>query len=272
MMLSHKSNPPRPLPARLKIMDLTEWLPWYERIVKTFCYDPRRDQYATDILSQLLEGVAIPLAELRGMVEGKPVMVFGAGPSLREDIKTLVDHGLLDDFAKISADGATTALLEIAEKAPDIVVTDLDGIVSDLLKANRHGAVMVIHSHGDNIALIRRAVPKFRNKIGTTQTTPRPNVYNFGGFTDGDRAVFLSTELNARIIVLAGMDFGSTIGEYSKQEVKSVEVKRMKLKIGKELLSWLSTRTKIPLYNITARGGEITGFNTVTVEEVMKMV
>lgn len=32
-------------------------------------------------------------------------------------------------------------------------------------------------------------------------------VYNFGGFTDGDRAVFLAEALGASLIVVAGMDF-----------------------------------------------------------------
>ena len=41
---------------------------------------------------------------------------------------------------------------------------------------------------------------------------PVKNVYNFGGFTDGDRSVFWAEEFGAKEIILIGMDFGIHIG------------------------------------------------------------
>jgi uncharacterized Rossmann fold enzyme len=50
-------------------------------------------------------------------------------------------------------------------------------------------------------------VPRFKgNVVGTTQAAPLPHVYNFGGFSDGDRAVFAADELGASKITLVGVD------------------------------------------------------------------
>jgi Uncharacterized Rossmann fold enzyme len=41
-------------------------------------------------------------------------------------------------------------------------------------------------------------VKKMKNCIGTTQTNPFNKVQNFGGFTDGDRGVFLASYFKAK--------------------------------------------------------------------------
>jgi len=43
--------------------------------------------------------------------------------------------------------------------------------------------------------------------MGTAQCRPPPGLYNFGGFTDGDRCVFLAQELGAAKIKLVGFDY-----------------------------------------------------------------
>jgi hypothetical protein len=43
--------------------------------------------------------------------------------------------------------------------------------------------------------------------LGTAQTQPEPLLLNVGGFTDGDRAVFLAKEYGARTISAIGFDF-----------------------------------------------------------------
>ena len=64
-------------------------------------------------------------------------------------------------------------------------------------------------------------------------------MYNFGGFTDGDRAVFLAVHFNAKKIFLIGFDFNNTIGEYSFVEKKDKKNKIKKLKWCKHLLDFL---------------------------------
>ena len=252
---------------------LDDWQPWYNKILETFAYDQVEDQLAADLLSALLEGRAGNVTELREIIENKPVLVFGAGPSLEEDLKQVMNEGLLQKTVTIAADGATTAFIQISGLAPNVVVTDLDGVICDIVYAQNMGAMVVVHAHGDNIDKLKKYVPTFSKAVGSTQTNPRSNVYNFLGFTDGDRAVFLAAGMGAKLIALAGMDFGFTVGKYSKKVVSSVEVKRKKLQIGKELLEWLAAEIgkKIGLYNITANGEKIKGFKTIKTTDLQDL-
>jgi uncharacterized Rossmann fold enzyme len=253
-------------------ISLKEWWPWYNKITNAFGYDRSKDQFAADVLCRLIYGRAVDLQQLRAKLSGRPILVFGAGPSLEEDLHQIAKENLLKKCAIVSADGATTALLKLARVIPDVVVTDLDGKINDLLRAESLGCVMVVHGHGDNIDRLRKYVPKLKNVIGTTQVKPRPNVYNFGGFTDGDRAVFLAVFMGAKLVALAGMDLGQVVGKYSKKRARSVEVKILKLKICKELLEWLAFRVNVPLYNVTRYGEDIKGFVNITCSELARIV
>ena len=73
---------------------------------------------------------------------------------------------------------------------------------------------------------------KFQNKIGTTQTDKFGKLENFGGFTDGDRCVFLAETFKPKKIILFGMDFGNKIGKYSKKKVIDKKTKLKKLEYG----------------------------------------
>jgi len=252
-------------------INLTEWWPWYNRILTTFGYDRSKDQLAAEILSRLIAHKASSPRQLKTILSNKPVLVFGAGPSLEEDVKQAAKVDLLRKWAVVSADGATTALLKLVRVAPKVVVTDLDGDINDLLRADDLGSMLVVHGHGDNIDRLQTYVPRLKHVIGTTQVEPRPNVYNFGGFTDGDRAVFLAVAMKAKLVALAGMDLGSAIGRYSKKQVKSVDTKIRKLEICKELLEWLASRVDIPLYNVTAQGENIKGFVRLSPSELPKV-
>jgi len=253
-------------------IDLKEWWPWYSKIMNTFGYDRSKDQLAAEVLSRLISHRALELQQLKILLSGKPVLVFGAGPSLEEDLRQIAKESLLRKCVVVSADGATSALLKLAKVVPSVVVTDLDGDINDLLRADGFGSIVVVHGHGDNIDLLRKYVSRFKNVVGSTQVEPRPNVYNFGGFTDGDRAVFLAVVMGARLVALAGMDLGRVVGKYSKRRVRSLEVKILKLKICKELLEWLASRVEIPLYNLTAHGESIEGFVKVAYSELTEMI
>lgn len=211
--------------------NIDEWWPWYKRIITLFKYHIDEDQKAADILSNLISQNVIHPSSMKKFITHKPVLVFGAGPSLEQNLHQLGKEGLLNKFSTISADGATTALLKIAALTPQIIITDLDGNTKDLIQANRLGSIMVIHGHGDNITQLKKYISQFRNIIGTTQVKPMPNVYNFGGFTDGDRAVFIAPSMKPRMLVLAGMDLGKNIGENSKEKIRSYDEKILKLSL-----------------------------------------
>ncbi|ASJ12974.1 6-hydroxymethylpterin diphosphokinase MptE-like protein [Thermococcus thioreducens] len=232
-------------------MEWKEWEPFYMRIVREMGYSAEEDRGAAELLrALLLEGDDYILRDELAAVVGRKAYVFGCGPSLE---KALAEHDF-SDGTLIAADGATSALLD-AGLLPDIVVTDLDGRIPDLKLANDRGAFMVIHAHGDNVEKMAVYVPMFSRILGTCQTEPLDIVYNFGGFTDGDRAAFLAEELGAREIVLVGFDFGEIVGRWSKPGLRAHspvwESKRKKFEFARELLEWLEKNGRARLKYLT---------------------
>ncbi|MCL7382979.1 MAG: DUF115 domain-containing protein [Thaumarchaeota archaeon] len=258
-------------------MDWREWKPLYLEIVKEMGYSIEQDFSSAQLLNKLLSGRAITLDELRKKVcDRTTAVVFGAGPSLTLDISNFIDSKLLNDVVVIVADGASKAFLERGLRV-DIVVTDLDGGDEVLIEASKNCLAMVVHSHGDNIDRIERLVPLLHKKIlGTTQCKPFGFLYNFGGFTDGDRAVFLADTLGFEKIILAGMDFGEEVGEYSKNTKETdnewLKAKKKKLSLGKKLLELYASKSSRKLYNATSRGEEIRGFIKASFKEIAQML
>jgi len=228
-------------------MDYKDWKSTYEKIVSDFNYSVKTDEKAADALDKLLQEKKnlFPISMLKNLINNREIMIFGAGPSLEKSIPK--HKKKFTDKLKIAADGTTTALLKNNIR-PDIIVTDLDGKVSDQLKANSEGSIAIIHAHGDNINKIKKYVPKLEGKIlGTTQINPEPYdfLYNFGGFTDGDRAVYLADHFHAKKIYLMGFDFNGKIGEYSFAEKKDKKLKLKKLKWCEYLIDVLNKQNSI---------------------------
>jgi uncharacterized Rossmann fold enzyme len=237
------------------IMKFADWFPYYQGIRADFGYSTEKDQEAAKILSEMIKKKA-----LDPKILGKNVIVIGAGPSL-EDEKVLKYIKKNKKFVKIAADSAVQFLIENKIK-PDIVVTDLDGNSKFLQKAEKNGAILVVHAHGDNTDILKKLVPKFRKLVGSTQVAPVENVHNFGGFTDGDRSVFLAEEFGAKKIVLVGMDFGNNIGKYSKEKVKDPELKKQKMQAGKRLLEMLAKQSRSQLVDTAPK--PVKGFSPLT--------
>jgi uncharacterized Rossmann fold enzyme len=230
-------------------MKFVDWFPYYQDIRRRFGYSTETDQQAGEVLSKLIKRKALDVKILRRKIEGKQVVVIGAGKSLENNIVFLKKS---KKSVKIVADGAVQALIE-RKIRPDIVVTDLDGNLQSLFEAERNGAIMVVHAHSDNIEKLKKIIPKFKHVIGSTQMMPVKNVYNFGGFTDGDRCAFLAEEFGASEIILVGMDFGREIGRYSKEIVKDPKLKMEKMKVARRLLEMLSRRSHSKLFDTSKR-------------------
>lgn len=230
-------------------MKFVDWFPYYQDIRRQFGYGTETDQQAADVLSKLIRRKALDIKILRRKIEGKQIIVIGAGKSLENSTAFLKKN---KKSIKIVADGAVQALIERKIK-PDIVVTDLDGNLSFLFEAERIGAIMVVHAHSDNIDKLKKIIPKFKHVIGSTQMMPVKNVYNFGGFTDGDRCAFLAEEFGAGEIILVGMDFGREIGRYSKDFIKDPKLKMEKMRVARKLLEMLSKRSSSRLFDTSKR-------------------
>ncbi len=246
-------------------MNIDEWLRFYDKIRREFRYSIVDDQNAARVLSTLIKGKEVSLDRVKEIIYNKDLFIIGAGPSL----ESFDAYDLIKNFTIIAADGATEALLMRGVK-PDIVVTDLDGNNKALIEASRLGSIMVIHAHGDNVNLMLNLVPKFKRCIATTQVKPFNNVYNFGGFTDGDRAVFLADRFSARRIILIGMDFGDKIGVYSKRNIINKQLKIEKMKVAKELLEYLARYTKAELYNLSL--SNIEGYTNIGINDLEDII
>lgn len=256
------------------LISLFEWMKWYKLIINTMGFDPVRDRLATIVLASMLRDMLPPISSVEALVKGRVAVVFGAGPSLPHHIEGLMGAGVLTskDVVVVAADGASKALLEHGV-TPDIIVTDLDGYSDALIEAASKNSYMIIHGHGDNIDKIKSLVPRVksitRRVIGTTQVEPIYPTVNFGGFTDGDRAVFITASMAPRAIVLAGMDFGDTVGKYSKpwlrRDSPAPVAKKKKLDIACKLLSWLTSRFKeiYSLSHTTIQGVKHVGYSDV---------
>jgi 2-amino-4-hydroxy-6-hydroxymethyldihydropteridine diphosphokinase len=230
-------------------MRFSEWFPYYQAIRQEFGFSTEQDQVAANILSKLIKRKALGIKVLQRKIAGKTTLIVGAGDSLDSKIKYIKKNRT---YVKIAANGATRTLIE-NHITPDIVVTDLDSDPAVLKKVEKAGAIMVVHGHSDNIQALKTLVPKFRRVLGTTQVMPVEGVFNFGGFTDGDRCVFMADELGAKEIILVGMEFGDRIGQSSKNIITDVELKRAKLKTGKRLLEMLAKRSRSHLFDTSAR-------------------
>ncbi|MGI0037980.1 MAG: 6-hydroxymethylpterin diphosphokinase MptE-like protein [Nitrososphaera sp.] len=231
-------------------MKFVDWFPYYQGIRAEFGYNSEKDQEAARMLSDMAKKKAVDPRVLERKIKGKNVIIIGAGSGL-EDERAAKYIRRNKGFVTIAADGAVQFLLENKIR-PDIVVTDLDGDPASLQKAEKSGATMVVHAHGDNTDLLKKIVPKFKMIVATTQVTPLDNVYNFGGFTDGDRCVFLADEFGAKKIVLLGMEL-DTPGKYSKKKVEDPELKKQKMQAGRRLLEMLAKQSKSELADASKR-------------------
>ena len=200
------------------------WDEYYVRILDYFGFSREDDEEAARLLSSILPRNDISL--LTDTISGSDIIVAGNAPSLPDDIKKTDFEGKV----VIAADAAARVMKK-GGVIPDIVFTDLDGLDDDVLEMNEAGTILAVHAHGDNMPLVKSWVPKMKGPVvGTTQSTPLENVYNFGGFSDGDRGVFAAYELGANSVSLIGFDLDD----------KSVDpVKHGKLMIARKLLHLL---------------------------------
>jgi uncharacterized Rossmann fold enzyme len=200
-------------------MQFSEWEPCYREILEYFGFDRDKDEEAARLLASLLFGDN--LLSLASLTDGNVVTVCGNAPCLKDELGKVT--------GVVFAADAAAEVLDAHGIRPDAIFTDLDGATDLFVRLNREGTIIVIHAHGDNIPLLRHWVPQFAgNVVGTTQAAPLPHIFNFGGFTDGDRAVFAADELGASQIILAGFDLDD----------KNVDpMKRGKLQWARKLLA-----------------------------------
>jgi len=202
-----------------------DWEPVYSEILKDMGYDRTSDETSARVLKALMLNADMITEDELGIKD--TVSVFGAADCLMDDIAKKEPEGTL-----ISAGSATSTLMSMG-LVPDIVVTDLDGDIEPQIAASGMGAITLIHAHGDNTDLIMKYAKEFTGKVMlTTQSKPDLVLCNFGGFTDGDRAVCLARHMGAKKIFLYGFDFEKP----SFKDGSDPEVKMRKLKWAERII------------------------------------
>ncbi len=182
----------------------------------------RREIVARNIALSYIKNIkTLETSFLEKYIKNKRINIIG--PS---EIKRSVKSG-----TNVVVDKALSNALELKIK-PDIIVTDLDGDVDKIINLSKFlNVIVVAHIHSDNIYRFINNIKRIKNVIVTTQIEPIDKIYNFGGFTDGDRAVYLAKHFGAREINIYGFDFNHVISY-----TNNVDVKRKKLRIAKKII------------------------------------
>ncbi len=183
-------------------MELSDWLKIYEEIVKDFGFSKEDDEKAAKLIHELARDKLLDSSVLE-VIKGRDVAVVGGayeGEKIREDFVISAGKSIL----KLNF-------------VPNVHVTDLEENDEILVKLSEEGCILVIHAHGDNMERIRSVVPKLQSFVATTQALPFDKIYNFFGFTDGDRAALIAKRFGAKKIVLYGFDFDRAEGKKRKK-------------------------------------------------------
>ncbi|MGD0718457.1 MAG: 6-hydroxymethylpterin diphosphokinase MptE-like protein [Thermoplasmata archaeon] len=242
--------------SRRQAVEYAEWAPEYTRIRAAFGFPFDREVRSAQTLRRLLPPSARvdPLGRIGQRLHGRDAIVVGLAPGagpppiwrLPPRPKTPV---------LLAADGATASCMG-AGLVPAIIVTDLDGPVPSEISANSRGALAVVHAHGDNIEALERWVPQFPGELaGSWAGPPTPDLIDVGGFTDGDRAVYLAEHVGAERILLWGFDF-DRIEEVAPRER---EHKIKKLAFARGALHALAARSSVPIV-LWSRDGSLDRF------------
>lgn len=236
---------------------------FYPKVQEALHYSRRDDELSRDILSNLLSYKRLrEPRSLSAILNRTLVVMVGAGPSLDSDLNGLEHYLHRNGPPIVAADGAADALYE-RNLSPSIIVSDLDSCSTQNLVRNSKDGYVFVHAHGDNLNLVKRILPELGGCLyGTTQVSSAPRVENFGGLTDGDRACYIISSYDPRAILIAGMDFGTKEGRYSrnKHDGGATPKRNLKLVWGKRSLEFLiKTRLDIQFFNVTKHGEEIVG-------------
>jgi len=216
-------------------MRYEEWEPFYLKIVNEFGYSIAEDGRAAAVLAELVskdQQVGDVVSFMGEKVRGNSFVILGPCPLGADGLSILQGRLSTDDATLVTVGEGTKNAIEFG-LMPAMIFTDLDGYPEVDMTANEKGALVVVHAHGDNIARLKSWVNRFLGKvIPTCQCAPVAGVYNWGGFTDGDRAYCALKHFGARIITLEGFDFKTPCG--SKHV--DVETKKRKLEWAERII------------------------------------
>jgi len=202
------------------LKNVSWWWSIYKKIVEDIGINKKSDEEATIVAAKALQSYGKKfdknLEKARKIIYGKSVAVIGAHESFLEQ--------QIPEDVIIAADGSFNGLIYTG-RIPQILVTDFDGANINLVK--RYRPVVFAHVHGDNLKRYLESVPEvIETIVPTTQTYPFKPFYNFGGFTDGDRAVIIAIYLGASKVKVYGFNI-TQIGKFSGLTNPETKIKKI---------------------------------------------
>lgn len=251
------------------VMKDNEFAHMYQEILNVMGYTEDEDSNARDYIKEIVNSrinysLQTQLQNFGELIASyKRLWVFGGGIGTQTFLKDHLGNipkQFTNQILIIAIDGAATILSEHGLK-PHIIFTDLDGFqYDDITKYKLEDSFFIVHAHGDNIDKIEKFQPflkRCENLITSTQTQSDIPVINHGGFTDGDRAIYLIDPFltGEHKIYLFGYDFGEIIGQHSKPDLKYnakvTSVKRKKLNFGRKIIDNLCENSKGSFFAVT---------------------
>ena len=203
---------------------------------EAFGWSEHDDTDSAELLLRTLEGHALWSPEKREatlehlqqrLVNAERVVLLGAAVEPSEL------HRFNDTRAVfVAADGAVGALQSYESLA--CVVSDFDG-AEHLDKAAEAGQTIIAHAHGDNSSQWKRILTKWQEHsqppslvLSHQVTKELSGMYNFGGFTDGDRALcfVLSMGVAPEKVELVGFST-MKIGAWSATTTPSLKMQKL---------------------------------------------
>jgi len=175
------------------------------------------------LLAHRPPGSLAPLEALRGA----EAVICGDGPELTSSLERSPPV-----LPILAADSAVQRVVRLGLPIAAIF-SDLDGPMAPQRVSNAAGSLLIVHAHGDNRRALVAEVPRLTGPlVGSTQTTPFGRLVNFGGFTDGDRAVCAARRFGARTLHLFGFQFDVA----TPKRGRSSEVKLRKLAWARRII------------------------------------
>ncbi|MEM4264420.1 MAG: 6-hydroxymethylpterin diphosphokinase MptE-like protein [Thermoplasmata archaeon] len=219
-------------------MRFDDWESAYRQIIADFGFSESEDAESARALVRVLRPwQVLPNVErsLKENISGAAFLVLGPCLS-KERIGIEIKEIIRKTGSRLVSVGEGTKNCVDLGITPSMIFTDLDGFPGADVVANQRGALAFIHAHGDNRLWLEEWVPRFRGRIvPTCQCRPIDGIYNWGGFTDGDRACCTLAHFGASKVKLLGFDFSRPCGA----KKTDIAVKKKKLAWAKRIIESL---------------------------------
>ncbi len=198
---------------------------------------------------------------LRTILTGFPVIVFSVGRPLPAAVKVAWKLRLFEICKIIAVDGAAIALAS-SNIVPDVVVSDLDADINDLIHVGKQGSIIVLRRKMEGTEKVLRF---FKKCIGPIVFYD--SVAKYDANSDLDAAVYLACKFHCRKVVLLGFDVSGNVSIYYKHGLRHTGSRLADQKRFTETLrriSWILEKFDMEAYGVLEENLSLKGVSLVS--------